>query len=226
MSGYMQHNTVQTVRGFLASLDVHPSTYASSQEVIDALIESVQLRQHDARTRQAFAALVDALHANACASPDRLPSLDCETRDPQALARELTRLLDGRPQTDCHGRAKISAVALAAATLLMGATVGMGCSTGGYEPGDPRCANDLSLGNFSAMVWNSDLRAGLVDDAEEEYMALPVHEQKEVVEDLCGLSADEIADYILDNFALDDEPEDDNWDDYSDDDCGYKGVTF
>ncbi len=219
MTAYLQHNTVQSVREFLASMDLEPSMFASSREVADLLVDRVRERRDDEAARRQFAELVEALRHSSFASPDRLPTEDSDSTDPRHLAAELARLLDGRPEG--AGSRRIPATVMAAALLLVGAALHTGCESG---PSLATCDGDTSPETFAAAVDDSTLGDVQAECAEEVYGRLGDDSKQEVIDDMCRMTPDEIANYLVERFAsVPDDPEaDECWDEAA----AYKGVQF
>ena len=74
-------SAVQKVRLFLAALNVSPSPYSSTSEVLDLLIAKVKEHRNDAHLREQFAALINELQNNEAmpVAPD-LEALDTDRK--------------------------------------------------------------------------------------------------------------------------------------------------
>jgi len=217
MTAYLAPNTVQKVQQFLGSLDVQPAPYATSQDVVDLLVKRVRERRDQIAFRQDLHALAQALSG----THGILPTPQCETRSPEALANELASLMadEGGP-----GVRNGTLSALAAMMLWAAITTGSGCTP--VDPTeDPDCDQDAGIINFEALVAHG---AGMGDCEVVEYAAQyePLSEEtkSEVVAELCEMTPDQITSYLSDNFADPGCAGDD--DDQADDDAVYKGVSF
>jgi hypothetical protein len=217
MAAYLAPNTVQRVQQFLGSLDVQAPPYATSQEVVELLVQRVRERRDQIAFRQDLQALAQRLND----TNGTLPTPKCETRSPEALANELASLLadEGGP-----GVRSGTLSALAAMMLWAAITTGSGC-TPSDPTEDPDCAQDAGISNFEALVAHG---AGMGDcevvEYADQYEPLSEETKSEVVAELCAMTPDQITNYLSDNFADPGCAGDD--DDQADDDAVYKGVSF
>jgi len=219
-------NTVQKARNFLDTLGVAPAVYASSTEVLDALVAQVQRHRDDPAVRRMLAELVaDLQHRE---DPARFPALTCETRDSAALARELSVLVGDGGSSRPDLRAAPAALGAVAALLLWSST-SLGCdpvvpgAIGGLRgPDAPVECKDLSAENFTELADQAtDLWVCEIDEFAETYENLDRTTQAGVISDLCEMSPEDIATYLMNQFG-DPDCDEQPWDD----DDAYKGVTF
>ncbi|HPQ67687.1 MAG TPA: hypothetical protein PKW95_01080 [bacterium] len=228
-------SAVQKVRLFLAALNVSPSPYSSTSEVLDLLIAKVKEHRHDARLREQFAALIDELQTEKAmpAAPD------IEALDTDSLAEELIMLLAEPSKPFFALPPTMYAVLAILAVFLLGMAVTAGCRGPEDSDGcDCACAEDVSLDHFLNMLGNADnLTVEETIAATELYDDLSKSEQQDLITRVCAMSPDEIIAFIEtgvaqgDDDSVDDDtnvPDDDSIDDDSfiDDDVVYKGVAF
>jgi len=246
MSGYLSFTTIQRARGLIEALGVRAPLGASSSEVIDLLIRQVRSQRHDPEMRRLFGNLIAELSLSAAFTPERLPAPECEAVKPDSLAEELSWLMEEQPAAqEPSDKPRTVAPLLAAAILLIGLMLGAGCQgdndQGGNSENSPNvrvgssvnpvvfiselCSIDLSLDHFNDLILESnDLSADQIDKAGEDYQNLDQEEKQDVITDLCGMSPEQIADYLQSRFP--DLNSDD--DTFPDDDTYvlYKGVMF
>lgn len=219
MTAYLAPNTVQKVQQFLSSLDVQPAPYATSQEVVDLLVQRVRERRDQIAFRQDLQALAQTL----ADSSGTLPAPQCETRCPEALANELASLMD---DADGPGVRNGTLSALAAMMLWAAVSTSAGCSQADPTQ-DPDCAQDASVANFQALVEHgTDMGECAVVEFTDQFEPLSQETQSEVVGELCAMSPDEIAAYLVDNFGAPGCDGDDDDDAADDDQVVYKGVSL
>ncbi len=219
MTAYLAPNTVQKVQQFLHSLDVQPPPYATSQEVVDLLVQRVRERRDQIAFRQDLLALAQTLND----SNGTLAAPRCETRCPEALANELALLMD---DSDGPGLRNGTLSALGAVLLWAAISTGAGCSH--TDPTqDPDCAQDASVSNFQALVdHGTDMGDCEVVEFTDTFENVSPETQSEVVTELCSMSPDEIAAYLVDEFGTPDCDGGDDDDAADDDQVVYKGVSL
>ncbi len=222
MAAALQQNTVQKAQQFLATLDVHPPPYATSQEVVEMLVARVRERRDQIAFRLDLQALIRSLEAD----DGRLAAPGCETRSPEALANELELLL-----TDTEISASMNPALRNSLGALVAAMLWAAASTGCQSTED--CIEDVSVNNFEDLAAKgTDIEDCEVDDVVHQFeTVLSQDEQAEIIEELCQMSPDDITTYLKDLFAVppcnnDDDDDDDDDSDYIDDDDVYKGVSF
>lgn len=218
MAAHLAPNTVQKVQQFLGSMAVQPPPYATSEEVVELLVQRVRERRDQIAFRQDLQSLVQTLND----SDGTLPAPECETRSPEALANELASLMTDEGG---NGVRNGSLSALAAVMLWAAINTGSGCTP--VDPTEnPDCADDASTANFEALVVHGE---GIGDCEAAEYgpqfEALDEETRAHVVADLCAMTPDQIANYLAANF-VDPNCSGGDDDDATDDDAVYKGVSF
>ena len=231
MPGYLSDSSAQKIRRFMESLGFAAPLNATSAELVDLLIERVRERRQDRTTRVNFQTWLAELSLAPASTPENLPTPECESIDPTALAEELGWLLEERPaaimQTD---GSRTIAPLLAAAILLISIMLGAGCqgdddqeNDKGHSPnlhdnssntpaalvGD-LCSADLSTDHFGDMLGQSgDLSPDQIQEAIDEYQDLSKGDRQDVISDLCKMSPEDIAAYIeslFPNLPDDDTP--------------------
>lgn len=225
------YNTMQKVRLFLAALDVPPSVFADSREVLSLLTAGIRRHRGDPAIREKFFELLNELRDRDGTDSACLPAPLDESIDATILARELERIWSDEPIAGPFVRQRMLAAILVLALLLLGLTLNLGCGSDDDDSDDPaRCAQDISADNFAAMIGSSeDLTPAQNQEAVNDYNQLDASDQEKMISDLCGMSAEEIAAYLEGEFGpLGDAAvvDDDDDNDDNDDAAVYKGVSF
>lgn len=217
MTAYLERNTVQKVQQFLGTLDINPPPYATSQQVLDILVQRVRERGDEIAFRQDLQALLNML----ARTDGVLPGDQSEIHSPEALANELAGLLaSSEAASQGAGKHGVSLTALATVMLWAAITTSAGC--------DPvaACMDDVSTENFEAIAASGE---GIQDCEAEAYAnnfdARDATEQTAMIEDLCAMTPAEITAYITAEMP-DSNCTDGDDDDGADDDAVYKGVSF
>jgi len=243
------YTTIQKVRRFLTALGVAPSVYADSTEVLSLLTESVRRRRGDPAVRASFFDLLELLQDRTDADPADLPAPVDESIDASALARELELIWTERPVAGSFTHRRALAAVLVLAMLLVGTALNLACDSDDDDANGLVCAADTTTEHFAALIEPADeLTTAQKQEAVDDYNELSTGGQKDLIADLCGMSADEIAAYLEGEFGSlgdddDDNDNDNNNDDNNnnndnnndddndnqgtdDDDAVYKGVSF
>jgi hypothetical protein len=199
MNGPLRPTTTQAARGFLGALGFRVPGTTAPGDVLALLTAKVRERRDDPAVRGLLRDLIASLDGD----PARLPSPECESRDAQALARELEAIFSNGAQS----KRGTTAPLVAAAALLVALCVGTGsCSKPESSPSGTavtHCADDPSIEHFRAMVGRAEVglppaaaeRAVARFDAENE-MA-----RKAEITRLCGMTPEEVTTYLTESFA-------------------------
>ncbi len=242
--------TVQQVRRFLTSLDLPSSPYACADEVMALLVESVKMNRGNPTLREQINELLVSL----ATENGTLPVFSCETVDPTELARELTALTHPDQNVPAFAVPRTSAMLMLIAVLLLGMSLFTACQDNSADGNDEEataCVEDLSLDNFIDIIdQGPDISYEDRTAAIEEYESLNDAQREALIEELCGMTPEQIAEAIEDmtvegdddSVNSDDDNDNDNAniadddsantdddsadDDFIDDDVAYKGVTF
>jgi hypothetical protein len=219
----LHFTAAQQARAFLAAVNAPFAPTSSSQEVIAGLISRVRASRDEPQARALLGRLVAEL---AGVDRRRLPTPPCETRDAAALADELSWLLADRAEIARAGRPRRTMTLLAAAALLGGLAAGIGCGDDDKRQDEIDCVVDTTTSHFDGIIEGADgLTSEEIAAVEDDYEGLGPDQREEVMKALCGLSADQVADYIRNGYAGDAHPPESD-DDDTDAAPAYKGVTF
>ncbi|HPQ67685.1 MAG TPA: hypothetical protein PKW95_01070 [bacterium] len=239
--------TMQKVRRFLAALHIPYSPYATTDETLGVLVAKIKEHRHDEQLRAHLRALLDELYADG----DALPAASCETVDPTDLARELTALIHPEQNVPAFAMPRTFAMLMFIAVLLLGMSLFAACQDDPSADNDDdedtaACVDDLSLDNFIDIIdHGQDIPYEDRTAAIEDYASMNDNQREALLEQLCGMTPEQIAAAIEqmtaegddDSVTTDDDSSDDDAtvvdddddsadDDYFDDDVAYKGVTF
>jgi hypothetical protein len=224
MSSYLALTTTQKVRAFLNVLQADPAPTATSRDVIKLLTARVRERRDDPEARLALQNLLADLARDDAAA---LPAPQCETQDALALAAELAWLLNDGNAISLKTKPRVAASLLAAAVLLCGLTMSWGCIGADGDRSIAEladCVADPSTEHFNEILEQTgELTSTQIVDATSEFDAHGQSARQDVLINLCGMSAEEIAAYIEDGFRQD---INNSSGDNTDGAMLYKGVTF
>jgi len=217
MEAYLASNSTQLVRRFLDRLNIHPPIESSTKQIAALLIEEIEKIRTNPESSLMIIQLIRDLSGSSACNAEQLPSPECETADIAQLTERLKACL---PESYNYQPDSTSLKYLASAAAMLIWMAGFsGC--GNFE--GKSCENDLSQNNFFSLMNRSDNLT--MDDKEyfsNQYGSTSTFNRMQVIDDLCGMSGDEIVSYLEDVYGS---PSGDDNDDV-DSVPIYKGVSF